>query len=511
MQGNRHHFLTHTGIYLVARGLPGLVAFLAIPIFSRLLTPLEYGRYALVVAAVGVINSLLFQWGRMSVVRYLPAYRDDLAAFKSTLVTTSMMLMAALGVVSLLLPLLPIGREYRLLIFPSWILLASQVAFELASDYARADLRPWHVMRLQLARSGAIVLLGSLLVWLGWGWWGPVGGMMGGSAIAVAVLSYGDWHGIRWQIDRPMLSRVAKYGVPLSLTVALASVVFSSDRFLIAGFLGEAKAGVYSAAVDFTSQTLTLLLTVVNSAMFPLAVRALEDHGEEAARDQMRYNASLLLGIGLPCVVAFSLLSPGIAHIFIGKDFRPIATNIIPLIALGAFLSGLKAYHFDAAFQFADRTLYQVWIILAAAVLNVVFNVIAIPRWGINGSAVASVCAYVLSIGLTAVIGRRSFRVPFPVNSLLIVLASAGLMGLALFPFRTHLGPIPFAGQVLLGGSVYALGLLTLNFLGVRDYVLNRWRSREGRTSEGVTSHEVGDRDCADHRELMPLAVGEHP
>ena len=40
--------------------------------------------------------------------------------------------------------------------------------------------------------------------------------------------------------------------------------------------------------------------------------------------------------------------------------------------SLGAFLAGLKAYHFDAAFQFADRTLYQVWIILAAALLYLV-------------------------------------------------------------------------------------------------------------------------------------------
>jgi O-antigen/teichoic acid export membrane protein len=478
MSAPRHHFLTHTGIYLVARGLPGLVAFLAIPIFSRLLDPVEYGRYALVLVSVNLLNALLFQWVRLSLVRYLPVYREDEARFKSTLLTTSLLMVAALGAIAAFLCLLPFGREMRGYVVPCWIMLAAQAAFELSSEFARADLRPWQVMRLQLVRSASTVILGVVLVWAGLGWWGPVGGTIGGMLLALIVLSRGECLGVRLRIDREIFDRIAKYGIPLSMTVALLVVVAGSDRFLIAWFLGEAKAGVYSVAVDFTSQTLTLLLMVVNMAMFPLAVRALEHEGVDAARKQMSYNASLLLAIGVPCVAGFALLAPGIAHLFIGRDFRVEAANIIPLIALGAFLAGLKAYHFDAAFQFADRTLYQVWIILAAAVLNVVFNLIAIPRWGINGSAVASVAAYVLSIGLTAWIGRRSFPLPFPTASCGIVLASAGAMAVALFPLRSYIGPIPLAGQIVLGMFIYGSGLLMLNFLGARDQFLRRLANR---------------------------------
>lgn len=497
MNGSRHHFLTHTGIYLVARGLPGLVAFLAIPIFSRLLAPAEYGRYALVLVAVNLLNALLFQWVRLSLVRYLPVYRDDEERLKSTLVTTSLLMVLSLGVVALILCMLPFGREIRIFVIPCWIMLAVQAGFELSSEYARAGLRPWKVMRLQLARSASTVALGVVLVWLGLGWWGPVGGTIGGMLLALLTLSPADCRGIRLRIDRPIFDRVAKYGIPLSMTVALLVVVAGSDRFLIAWFLGEAKAGIYSVAVDFTSQTLTLLLMVVNMAMFPLAVRALEHQGIEAARQQMRYNASLLLGIGVPCVVGFSLLAPGIAHTFIGRDFRAAAANIIPLIALGAFLAGLKAYHFDAAFQFADRTLYQVWIILAAALLNFGLNLIAIPRWGINGSAVASVIAYTLSIGLTAWIGRRSFPLPFPVDSCAAVLVSASAMALMLLPFKMYVGPIALAAQVVCGATVYGGGLLALNFLGSRDQ-LARWL----RTSFKMEPHRPAE-------ELMPLTAGE--
>jgi O-antigen/teichoic acid export membrane protein len=86
MHRDGKNLLSHAAIYLVARGLPGIIAFLAIPLFTRLLDPADYGRYALVLATASLINALLFQWLRLSLLRYLPAYQDRPAVLKSTLV-----------------------------------------------------------------------------------------------------------------------------------------------------------------------------------------------------------------------------------------------------------------------------------------------------------------------------------------------------------------------------------------------------------------------------------------
>ena len=40
--------LRHSFIYLFARGVPGVINFLAIAVYTRLLPPEEYGQYALV-------------------------------------------------------------------------------------------------------------------------------------------------------------------------------------------------------------------------------------------------------------------------------------------------------------------------------------------------------------------------------------------------------------------------------------------------------------------------------
>jgi O-antigen/teichoic acid export membrane protein len=416
----------------------------------------------------------MFQWLRLSMVRFLPACKDDPVRLKSALLTSSVLMLLALLPFALIAYFLPFARQWRPVIFPCWVILALQSMFELCNEYSRAILRPWQYMGLQVARSGSILLLGMAMVKLGAGWASPLIGMGVGMAAGVAYAYRRDWLDARLTIDRALLIKLCQYGIPLSLTVALTVVISSSDRFLIASFKGDAAAGLYSVAVDFTSQTLTLLMLVINLAMFPIAVRAWENHGRQAAQDAMKSNASLLMAVGMPCVVGLTVIAPGIAHCFLGKDYRQAAAGIIPLIALGSFVAGLKAYHFDAAFQFVHRTIYQVWIVLFAAVVNIGLNLIAIPHWGINGAAVASLLAFVISIALTAGLGRRHFALPFPLAACLQVGLASAAMAAVLFPFRDHVGPLAVALQIAGGAAVYGGVLLGVNFLHLREPLLKR-------------------------------------
>ena len=485
MQREGKHVLSHTAIYLVARGVPSLLAFLALPLFTRKLSPEVYGRYFLVMSTAGLLNALLFQWIRLSLVRYLPAHRDDPAKLRSMMMTVTCLLILALAPIAGILWLLPIAREWKPTILPCWLLLAVQAIFELCCENARGTLRPWNFMWLQVARSTGNVAIGFVLVILGAGWWGPMAGLTIGMGLSAAFVLRRDWAGMDWTINREILKQVARYGLPLSLTVALATVIGSSDRYLIAWLQNKEAAGLYSVGVDFTTQTLTTVMMVVNLAMFPLAVRAFEQQGRQAAQEQMRSNASLLLAVGVPCVVGLTVLAPGIANCFLGKDYRATAAHIIPLIALGAFLAGFKAYHFDAAFQFAHRTIYQVWIVLFVAIVNIALNWIAIPRYGINGAAGASVLAYLISIVLTAWLGRRHFVLPFPIQPCAQVMAAGGMMALLLYPMRGDHRAVAVVLQIVAGAMVYGGVLIAFNFLDLRDMLVKKWNAPQAIVAEG--------------------------
>jgi O-antigen/teichoic acid export membrane protein len=229
-------------------------------------------------------------------------------------------------------------------------------------------------------------------------------------------------------------------------------------------------------------------MMAISLAILPLAIKAYEDHGPAAAREQMRHNATLLLAVGVPAVVGLMLLAGNIAHCFLGKDFREEATRIMPIIAFGTFLAGYKAYHLDSAFQFVHRTIYQVWIVLIAAVVNIALNLVMVRPYGIIGAAGASVVAYVISMVLTAAYGRKHFALPFPITDFVKVLTGCGAMAAVLYLLRDHRGSLALAFQVAGGGMTYGLALLSLNFLDLRGVVIHRLTGGRGQRAAAVAA-----------------------
>jgi O-antigen/teichoic acid export membrane protein len=474
MSKDGHSFFRHTAIYLLARGLPGVIAFLAIPIYSRLLAPSGYGKYALVLATVNLLGALFFQGLMLALVRYLPAYRDEPLRLKSTLLTAALALVAVGAIVVAVLCAIPGLKVGPAVVVATWLLLGGQQLFDLFCEYARAQIRPWRFMGLQLGRALLATILGAVFIAMGGGWMGAVVGTMVGNLLPAVVAYRRDWTGVRLGIDRDVLRVLCQYAIPLSMTIALAVIISSSDRFLIAWFLGDHAAGLYAATADLTARTLTMLMMSVYSAVFPLAVRLLEERGPEAASERMSENASLMLGVGLPATVGLAILAGNISHCVLGEQFRSAAAGVMPLIAIGALLAGFKGYHLDAAFQFAHRTIHQVWIVAVAALVNIGLNLIAIPRYGINGAGVVSVIALLLSMVMTAWVGRRYFPLKFPFASIARIALAAAVMAAVLWPTREYRGGVALTVQVGVGAAVYGLLLTAMNVLGLRDKVTRR-------------------------------------
>jgi glycosyltransferase involved in cell wall biosynthesis len=372
-------------------------------------------------------------------------------------------------------------------------------------------------MVLQLIRASSLVGLGFVLLHVGVGWPSPLIAVAIGMTAAVAWAWRSDWRAARIRADRQLIGEMFQYGAPVSLTVALAGAIFLCDRSLVAIILGNDAAGLYSVAFDFTSQTITLLMMAVSLAAFPIAVREFETRGVEAARRPMGTNAALLLAVGVPATVGAGVLAPGIAASFFGDSYVASA-DIIPLVALSALLAGLKAYHFDAALQFARRTMQQVWIVLAAAVVSVLLNLLLIPIWGLRGAAFSSVLTFLVATALTAWWGRRHFPLPFPIRELVLVVLASAAMGAALYPFRGHTSILVLATQVVAGAFLYGAILVAVNCFGLRKRVaeaLRRspYRERRSRPTSPTTRHEGKLRHMTgrDVCVYSPYAFGGHP
>lgn len=458
----------HSLTYALARGLPGLLNFVAIAVYTRLLVPDAYGDYSLVIAGVALLDSLLNQWLRLGLLRFLPkgsaAETAMLQSLRNLWLRTALLVSAAV----LIFSVLPVNPVPVPLLFSGLLLFISQGWFELNLELSRKRLQPRSYGRLALQRALLALLLGSLLAWL----WGAAGLLLGlslGSALAFLFnRQAADWSQSGLQVDTVLLSRLLSYGLPLTVTFALGFIVNSSDRFLIGWLLGRSETGLYSAGYDLASFSITMLLSIVNLAAYPLTVRALEEEGEDAARSRMHDTLHLLLLVGAPATAGLIILAGPVASLVVGSGFVTASAAVIPWIAAAAFLSGIKAYFVDVGFQLAGDTRLQAWVMLAAAALNVVLNLLLIPGWGIMGAVWSTFAVWALALLLSLLLVRRSFRLPAPQPLLLRPLAATTGFTAVLLVLPEPAGVLQLLGVCAAAGLAFALICLLL-YPGLRQ------------------------------------------
>jgi O-antigen/teichoic acid export membrane protein len=460
----------HGLVYLVARGLPGLISLFAIFIYTRLLLPEEYGRYALVIAGVGLANKLGFEWLRLSLLRFLPAAREPRVLFATL----------GAGFLSLVVLSALVGFAVLLLVDPSmrWMvsmglaLLWAQALFELELERARSQLAPKRYGLMALTRAALGLTCGGALAALGFGAAAPLFGIITATLIALIPPLLQTLREFRLGLWAPDLVRqLLRYGAPLTVTAGLGFIIASSDRLLIGWLLDEALVGLYAVSYDLTSFTIGLLLMIINLAAYPLVLRALEERGPEAARAQLAANLTALLAVGLPAMVGLAVLARPVAGVLLGAEFRDQAVVLIPLVALAALLRDFKAYYVDLAFYLGRNTLGQMWTAVAASLLNVMLNLWWIPAYGISGAAATAIVTYLFAIVLSAQLGRSVFALPGPGMAEFKIALSALGMGGVLWLTGPGTGLIALLSRIVLGVAVYGVLLWLFDAAGVRAHL----------------------------------------
>jgi O-antigen/teichoic acid export membrane protein len=411
---------------------------LSLSIYTRLLSPAEYGVYALIVSGVTMTYAAIMQWLTFSLGRFLPAYpaREEVVLSQVAASYLVVVLMVVVGV-CLAAPLLGLDANGLQL----WVL---GVMFFLAVSFSELTLVVFQMRRQPLRYVGFAVLrvgvagaIGIVLAYLGWGSTGLLVGLVVGNLCISLPNALSIWRVARIRLlERPLLAELAAYGLPFALTGALAAFITLSDRYILELLIGTGATGLYAASYDLVMRTLHVLMMVVAMAGSPIVLRAYETQGREAAAPFIRRQGELLLGLALPVAMAFILLAPAIARALLGEQFQQAARALIPWIAVATVLSGFQAFYLSLAFSLPKRPLSQTWVLFAGALLNVALNFLLIPRFGLVGAALATVAAYALIVAGSLLVGRRLYTLPFAASTFWKILIACSALALILWPVR---------------------------------------------------------------------------
>lgn len=471
--------MKHSVIYFFSRGVPSVISFLAILIYTRMLSPESYGNYALVMTLMNLGNIIFFQWLRVSLLRFMPGVaEEEQQKFKNTIligflisVLGSLVVFATLGVLTnTFSPVILIIAACN-----TWIL----AWFELNQTLYRTILQPMKYGVITLGKVMFGLICSIILIALGFGEAGLLAGIFVGTILSVIAVSKNQWSlkGLK-TYDRQRIKSFLQYGLPLTVTFSMTFAIQFSDRFFIGWLKGAAEAGYYAVATDFSNQTIAMLMMIINLGALPLAIKKFEKDGSDAARQQLQQNFVLMSGLAFPVVTGGILLANPIANLLFDGNFSSSVGKLLPFLLIGTLLSGLKAYYFDQSFQIGNKTNIQIIPVFVAALVSLSLNFILIPSYGAMGAAYSSIAAYSVSLVLTWYIGKKIFHLPIPYKETGKIVVSVFMMGLSLLPFRSSENPYMAVFAILIGCIIYGGALFVLDIGKIRS---NQWLTKSFR------------------------------
>ncbi|HMA27433.1 MAG: lipopolysaccharide biosynthesis protein [Solirubrobacterales bacterium] len=412
MTGYLRRLATTGAAYTASSVISKLIAVALLPLYTRYLTPADYGAAEVLVTGViaasivirlGIIEALLrfyYQSGEepTQVVK---------TAFASLLWTTTIGLALALPFAEPISRLL-LGHSdaglMRIAIFGLWVF----TMFEFLTALFRLDERAKAYFAFTV--SNVLVTIPAT-VWLVVGEDRGASGLLLGQYVTGAVFLAGLVIAQRSRLalvpDVALWRRMLRWGLPtMPAELSLYSLNFI-DRVLIVRLVGLGDAGLYSLSVKF-AQAVNVLVKGFQLAWPPLAY-SIEDDDE--ARHAYAVIVTWFVSVTSFAVAGMWLLSRWIVRALAAPEFFD-SYKTIGLVSTGVMLYALYLVLVIVLGR-TGRTEFNFPATGAGTVVNIGLNLALLPSLGIVGAGISLVASYAVVLLLMYVFTQRLFKVPY--------------------------------------------------------------------------------------------------
>lgn len=245
---------------------------------------------------------------------------------------------------------------------------------------------------------------------------------------------------------------------------AVATELYSKIDITMLGPIGDTVTGYYSNAYRLINMSIQILTAITAIFLPRLSMYfALEKDKFYALVNQ---GLKIILFLGIPSFTGLFIVADSVVLVLFGNSFMPIVTTVrilsILLLAKGA--GDLLCYQVLLS---ANKERYFIPAYAAAAVINIILNVILIPHFYQNGAAVASVASEVIVNASLLIVALKVTKVDIPIKFFISVSLSAAGMGVAAYTVN-HM-PIPDVMRLLLGITVGSITYFAIAYFSKNE------------------------------------------
>lgn len=343
------------------------------------------------------------------------------------------------------------------------------VAFNLVDNVLVPVLRPGLLVVVHVLGGG--VVLAALAWGLPW-----VAGLAAVAYVLVRCLARttppGGWR----RADRSLRRRVSGYAAPRAFAQAMEQSLIWLDVLLVGVIAGSAAAGVYGSAARFVAAGV-IVATALRIVVAPrFSALLAQGRTSEVARLYV-VTARWILLLGSPVHLTLAVFAPTVLA-WLGPEFTDGAAALTVLCAGSVVV--LAAGNVQALLLMSGGSAAGAFNKAVVLVVNVVGNVLLVPRWGIEAAAAVWAASMVLDTVLASYQVHRLTGIALAWGSVLRV--GVGVLVCVGGPlYATGLvlgqGTVPLVIGIALG----AVGLLAYTVADRRLLHLHELRSLVGR------------------------------
>ncbi len=177
------------------------------------------------------------------------------------------------------------------------------------------------------------------------------------------------------------------FNIPLIPHYFASYILEQFDRIMIMKMVNYSAVGIYSIAYS-CGYVIKIITSSLNTTLLPWQYRRLKENDFTSISVCLKNITSTVL----VCFLGFMAFAPEIIRIFATSEYYE-AIYVLPPISASAFLVFLYELYANIEF-FYNKNKFTMYIAISGAVINVVLNLIMIPRYGYIAAAYTTLIAY---------------------------------------------------------------------------------------------------------------------
>ena len=478
------HVSRHWLVYGLGSVANRLVGFLLLPLYTRYLTPEDYGIKAMVVAGVDMVGIFLSFGLRTAMIRF--ASDTDGGGVRREAVSTAIALFIGVlgsGIAiavwqSEALAALIFGNAaYASFLRLGLVTLLFVNVFDACMAHLQLRQRSGVYSAISLSTVAVGVSLNMVLV-VGAGM--GVRGLLYGELITYALFCAGllvyTLREVGTTVSPALARQILRYGAPLLFTPLVWTLINQADRLFLTRHVSLGEVGIYSMAIQFSAVLYIAVIHPFTNFWEPAQYQIMRDPDAERVIDRI---FQLVMSVLLVAAFGGALIVDDVIRLMTAPPFWT-AAGLVPVFMLAHVTLALCLF-IDTGLFVRNWTGTVAAVAAATACLNIAANAELVPIAGTTGAAGARLLTAVGMVALSWLAARRAWRVPLN----LWPLARATAVAIVLFLASTYIPreslPLALLAKAMLLAVLVAVVLRPGHWARAREMardVQMRWASK---------------------------------